>query len=268
MLVREVMTSPAVTVHPDASVKEAARRLTEHGITAMPVVDALGALVGVVSEADVIRDTVLPDQRAHERPVHVVVRRLRRPGLRRDEPLPAERPHRRRPGRRGRADDRHRGQEPAGGRARGRGGGGQPPRHRRRPGAQRPAHRGARSTSCSARPALEADGRGRRRGRRAGRARASRTSRRWPASWSAPCRAWSGSASAGDPPPRRLGHEPSSSRSDRPAGRHRAERVPAGADPAAGQLGPAQPQVEGARAARPTAGATRPRGCGRARRRR
>jgi CBS domain-containing protein len=71
MLVREVMTTPAVTVHPDASVKEAARRLTEHGITAMPVVDALGVLVGVISEADVIRDTVLPDQRAHERPVHV-----------------------------------------------------------------------------------------------------------------------------------------------------------------------------------------------------
>jgi predicted transcriptional regulator len=71
MLVREVMTTPAVTVYPDASVKEAARRLTEHGITAMPVVDALGVLVGVISEADVIRDTVLPDQRAHERPVHV-----------------------------------------------------------------------------------------------------------------------------------------------------------------------------------------------------
>ena len=72
MLVRELMTSPAVTVRPDASVKEAARLLTEHGITAMPVVDGAGALVGVVSEADVIRDTVLPDQRAHERPVHLV----------------------------------------------------------------------------------------------------------------------------------------------------------------------------------------------------
>ena len=71
MLVRELMTSPAVTVRPDATVKEAARLLTEHGITAMPVVDAQGALVGVVSEADLIRDTVLPDQRAHERPVHL-----------------------------------------------------------------------------------------------------------------------------------------------------------------------------------------------------
>jgi len=71
MLVRELMSTPAVTVRPDASVKEAARQLTEHGITAMPVVDGAGALVGVISEADVIRDTVLPDQRAHERPVHL-----------------------------------------------------------------------------------------------------------------------------------------------------------------------------------------------------
>lgn len=71
MLVRELMTSPAVTVRPNASVKEAARLLTEHGITAMPVVDGQGTLVGVISEADLIRDTVLPDQRAHERPVHL-----------------------------------------------------------------------------------------------------------------------------------------------------------------------------------------------------
>jgi CBS domain-containing protein len=71
MLVRELMTSPAVTVRPHAGVKEAARLLTDHGITALPVVDARGALIGVVSEADLIRDTVLPDQRAHELPVHL-----------------------------------------------------------------------------------------------------------------------------------------------------------------------------------------------------
>lgn len=71
MLVHEVMTRNAVTVSPDTTVKEAVRRLAEHQITAMPVVDADGHLVGVVSEADVIRDTVLPDPRAHELPVHL-----------------------------------------------------------------------------------------------------------------------------------------------------------------------------------------------------
>jgi len=71
MLVREVMTAPAVTVTPDTRVKEALRTLADRGITAMPVVDASGALIGVVSEIDLIRDAVPPDQRAHEVPVRV-----------------------------------------------------------------------------------------------------------------------------------------------------------------------------------------------------
>ena len=71
MLVRELMTRPVVTVTPETPVKEALRRLAGHDVTAMPVVDDAGALVGVVSEADLIGDLVLPDQRAHELPVHV-----------------------------------------------------------------------------------------------------------------------------------------------------------------------------------------------------
>jgi CBS domain-containing protein len=80
MLVHEVMTSPAVTVGPEASVKLAVRMLDEHQITSMPVVDDTGHLVGVLSEADVLRDTVPPDRRVHERlveltapPVHLLV---------------------------------------------------------------------------------------------------------------------------------------------------------------------------------------------------
>jgi len=71
VLVRELMTRPVVTVTPETPVKEALRRLAGHDVTAMPVVDDAGALVGVVSEADLIGDLVLPDQRAHELPVHV-----------------------------------------------------------------------------------------------------------------------------------------------------------------------------------------------------
>jgi CBS domain-containing protein len=80
MLVREVMTSPVVTVGPGTSLKEAVRRLDEHQITAMPVVDDEGHLVGVLSEADVLRDSVSPDRRAQEilveitaPPVHLAV---------------------------------------------------------------------------------------------------------------------------------------------------------------------------------------------------
>lgn len=68
MLVREVMTSPAVTVRPQATLKQVARLLDEHSITALPVVDDAGRLVGVVSEADVLLESLPPDPRAHERP--------------------------------------------------------------------------------------------------------------------------------------------------------------------------------------------------------
>jgi len=66
MLVREVMTEPAVTVAPETSVKQAVLLLDRHQITAMPVVDDEGHLVGVVSEADVLRDVLPTDRRVHE----------------------------------------------------------------------------------------------------------------------------------------------------------------------------------------------------------
>lgn len=69
MLVREVMTSPAVTVRPRETVREAIRLLERYRITALPVVDEQGRPVGVVSEADLLHDAVLPDQRAHVRSV-------------------------------------------------------------------------------------------------------------------------------------------------------------------------------------------------------
>lgn len=71
MLVREVMSSPAVTVGPESSLKATARLLDEHEITAMPVVDAAGRLLGVVSEADVLRDSVPADRRVHARAVEI-----------------------------------------------------------------------------------------------------------------------------------------------------------------------------------------------------
>jgi CBS domain-containing protein len=80
MLVREVMSRPAVTVQDGATVKAAIALLEQHEISAMPVVDSSGQLIGVVSEADVIREMVVPDPRVHEIPVrltaaplHVVV---------------------------------------------------------------------------------------------------------------------------------------------------------------------------------------------------
>ncbi|MEU0137158.1 CBS domain-containing protein [Streptomyces sp. NPDC006296] len=58
----EVMTHDVVTVGPTASFKEVARLFHDHDISAVPVVDASRRVLGVVSEADLLRSTVgLPD---------------------------------------------------------------------------------------------------------------------------------------------------------------------------------------------------------------
>jgi CBS domain-containing protein len=52
--VRDVMTSPVTTISPNAGLKEAAALLRSGGFSALPVVDARGELVGVLSEADLL----------------------------------------------------------------------------------------------------------------------------------------------------------------------------------------------------------------------
>ena len=49
------MTAPAISVPPEATIKQAARLLADHRISGLPVVDGAGILVGVVTEADLIR---------------------------------------------------------------------------------------------------------------------------------------------------------------------------------------------------------------------
>jgi CBS-domain-containing membrane protein len=68
MLVQDVMTSTPVTVTGETSVKDALVLLAAHEITAMPVVGHHGHISGVVSEADLIRDALPEDARAHEIP--------------------------------------------------------------------------------------------------------------------------------------------------------------------------------------------------------
>jgi CBS domain-containing protein len=68
MRVRDVMSSPVVTVAPDTHLKEVADLLVRHEVSAVPVVDD-GALVGIVSEADLVPLELAPDPRAHLAPV-------------------------------------------------------------------------------------------------------------------------------------------------------------------------------------------------------
>lgn len=69
MLVHEVMTREPATVGPDTPVKTALSQLAEHHVTALPVVTREGTVVGVVSEADLIRELLAHDPRAQAMPV-------------------------------------------------------------------------------------------------------------------------------------------------------------------------------------------------------
>ena len=67
MQVRDVMTREVVTVGPDTSAKYAAEVMAERGFAALPVVDDDGGLIGIVAEADVLRDRLPHDPRLHAR---------------------------------------------------------------------------------------------------------------------------------------------------------------------------------------------------------
>ncbi|MCC5575632.1 CBS domain-containing protein [Microtetraspora sp. AC03309] len=68
MLVREMMTAPVVTLPRTWSVKQAIHLLYEQDITAAPVVDGNGRMVGIVSEMDLLRGEFEADPRAYLRP--------------------------------------------------------------------------------------------------------------------------------------------------------------------------------------------------------
>lgn len=55
LLARDVMTSTLITVPPDMPVNEIAGLLLENRISAVPVVEASGRIIGIVSESDLLR---------------------------------------------------------------------------------------------------------------------------------------------------------------------------------------------------------------------
>jgi CBS domain-containing protein len=54
MRAMDIMTTNVITITPDASVQNFAALLCDHRISGVPVVDAAGALVGIVSEGDLL----------------------------------------------------------------------------------------------------------------------------------------------------------------------------------------------------------------------
>lgn len=53
--VREVMTSPAVTVGPEDSIEDCCKLMDDNQIRRVPVVDDAGACCGIVAQADIAR---------------------------------------------------------------------------------------------------------------------------------------------------------------------------------------------------------------------
>jgi CBS-domain-containing membrane protein len=70
-----VMSTPVVTVDPEATVPMAARLLARHGIKRLPVVDDKGTLVGIVSRADLLRPFMRDDEAIHREVVDDVLLR-------------------------------------------------------------------------------------------------------------------------------------------------------------------------------------------------
>lgn len=55
MLVQEVMTFPVISIQPTATIGEAADIMLKHGVSGLPVTEADGTLVGIISEGDFLR---------------------------------------------------------------------------------------------------------------------------------------------------------------------------------------------------------------------
>ena len=62
VLVAEVMTSPAITVHESTDVAEVAELMTSRSLKSLPVVDDGGRVVGVVSRSDLMRVRARSDE--------------------------------------------------------------------------------------------------------------------------------------------------------------------------------------------------------------
>lgn len=62
MLAKDVMKTEVVTVSESTPVKEVAKLMLEHDISGLPVVDKQGKVLGVVSELDLMRKQIAPNE--------------------------------------------------------------------------------------------------------------------------------------------------------------------------------------------------------------
>jgi CBS domain-containing protein len=80
MRVKDIMSSPVYTVEQTTKVAAAATLMTAKSVTALPVLDESGGLVGMVGESDLLWHRVPADPTAHLRPLPAIDP-AERPGL-------------------------------------------------------------------------------------------------------------------------------------------------------------------------------------------
>ncbi len=74
--VAEVMTELVTTISPDVTIGEAARVMADKGLKRLPVLDEDGALIGIISRADVVNAFTKPDEIIQDEIREDIVRRL------------------------------------------------------------------------------------------------------------------------------------------------------------------------------------------------
>ncbi len=65
MKARDVMVAPVITASPHASIKSVAETLLKHRISAVPVVDEKGQVVGIIGEGDLLHRAEAGTERRH-----------------------------------------------------------------------------------------------------------------------------------------------------------------------------------------------------------
>lgn len=59
LTVEKIMTPKPMTIHPDATIGDAARTMLEHRVSGIPVVDKAGKLAGIITESDIFSMVVV-----------------------------------------------------------------------------------------------------------------------------------------------------------------------------------------------------------------
>lgn len=77
MRVQQIMSTPLVTLTRETPLKDVSHVLLQHGVTGVPIVDASGSPVGIVSQSDLVREAQSAEEEALQQSFLARLRRRR-----------------------------------------------------------------------------------------------------------------------------------------------------------------------------------------------